>query len=295
MTSHIFTRIGSWQESIDYNERAAKAAMKHRVNGSVSMHFLHAADYLAYAHLQRGDDEAAEQVWSEVLDVEEPVQSHAATAYAYAAIPARLALERQDWTAARELSMFTPSGLVWDSFPHLQAITFFANGLGAARSGDVGHAAEAVGRLRDLEDEARALPGTYDWGTQVEIQRRTLDAWIVYASGDEERAEEIMRDAAALESTTSKNPVTPGAVLPAAELLGDMLLERGKAEEALEAYESSLARTRNRLNSLYGAAVSAAMTGDTNVANSYYEAILSVVAEDSDLPLIQKVRARSNT
>ena len=293
MTSHIFTRVGSWDESISYNSRAGVAALKHPVMGGVSMHYLHAADYLVYAYLQQGNDAAAAKVWQEITSLDGPVQNHAGSAYAYAAVPTRMALERHDWQKASAIKLYAPSSITWNSYPHLEAIVVFTRGMGAARSGKPAMASKSVQRLQELENAAAALPGAYDWAAQVRIQRKTVQAWILLARRDTKGALAEMRAAAELEATTTKNPVTPGEVLPATELYGDMLLELNQPAEALKAYGQSLARNRNRLNSLYGAAVASEKLGDTEAAKEYYRQIVSIADDNSDLDLIVRARAAS--
>ncbi|MDX1675614.1 MAG: hypothetical protein R3314_12540 [Longimicrobiales bacterium] len=281
MTSHIFTRRGHWEESIEFNRRAAEAAWDAPVNGQVSVHHLHAADYLVYAYLQQGADDEAAAVAEHVVGLTDPVMNHAGTAYALAAIPARMALERHRWEDAAALEPRQPATLPWESYPHIEAITHFARALGQARTGDVEAARESVDRLVALKAEAAALPGAYDWGTQVEIQALAARGAIALAEGRTAEAVSLMKDAAALEATTQKNPITPGEVLPAAELLGDMLLELGRHEEALEAYRTVLERSRNRFNALHGAGLAAERMGDTALATEYYRQLLDVAGSST--------------
>ena len=147
--------------------------------------------------------------------------------------------------------------------------------------GDLGSAHRAVDRLAALAARAAELPDAYDWGTQVRIQELGARAWIAHAEGRVDEAIELMREAAELEGTTQKNPVTPGEVLPAAELLGDMLLELERLAEALDAYSSALARSPNRFNSLYGAGRAAELTGASDEAGDYYERLLEVAGSSS--------------
>lgn len=283
MTSHIFTRVGSWEESSEYNRRAAAAGLAHPIAGATSHHYLHAADYLVYARLQRHDDVGAHRVWVEMRARADRVTPHPASAYAFAAVPARLALERGNWRGAASIERRWPPSLPWDRMPHLEAITEFARGIGAARSGDVPAAAVSAARLDALRVAAGELPGAYDWGTQVEIQGTAVRAWIALADDRTGEALGLMRAAAELEGTTRKNPVTPGEVLPAAELLGDMLIELGRFAEARAAYGSALERTRRRANSLFGAARAAELDGDADAARRLYGELLeSAVPEARD-------------
>lgn len=282
MTSHIFTRVGSWEESTTYNQRAAAAALRSPIDGMVSFHYLHAADYLVYAALQRLDDDGARQTWNEMTSLEGPIFDNPASSYAFAAVPVRMALERQDWAEAAGLRSRWPSTVPWDRYPQFEAITEFARGLGAARAGDVEDAEVAVARLRELRSATAAVPVAYDWVTKVEVQEMTVRAWIAYAEGRMSEAVALMTEAHDLESTTRKNPVTPSEVLPAGELLGDMLLELGRYEEALQAYESALMRAPNRLNSLFGAGRAAELGTDAEVAGDFYRQLVAVTIADSD-------------
>ncbi len=291
MASHIFTRRGLWPESIEFNRRAERAARERLASGAISMHRLHAFDYLAYAHLQRAEDDAAAEVLAEMEALEPPFQSHAGTVYSFAAVPARIVLERHDWTAAAELPSRWPEDLDWDKFPHLEAISIFANGLGAARTGDEAAAEAAIAHLAELEDGAAALPGAYDWAIQVAIQRTGVEAWLARERGETDKALELMAAAAEMEASTEKNPVTPGEVLPARELYGDMLLAEERYQEALAEYEGALARSPNRLNSLYGAAQAAEGAGDLETAAGFYAQLLEIAPEPTgEHPGIERAR-----
>lgn len=279
MTSHIFTRVGLWEESIEFNQRSADAAAAHPIDGAVSHHHLHAVDYLAYAQLQRGQDEEAQTILEHLEALDGPVVDHAASAYAFAAVPARIALERRDWRRAISVRARWPESLDWERYPHLEAIPVFSRALGAARTGDLETAEASIARLAELQVRAAALPGAYDWGTQVEIQKLAAEAWVAYARSETDHAVERMTMAAELEAGSTKNPVTPGEVLPAAELLGDMLLELGRHAEARAAYERSLERSPNRLNGLAGAARAASAAGDEAAAAEYRRRLDAVTAE----------------
>ena len=279
MTSHIFTRVGLWPESITYNTRAAAAAIGRTPEGTVSMHYMHALDYLTYAYLQTADDRAANDVIQGLQTLEPPFQNHAATSYAFAAIPARVALERHDWRGAARLEARSPEGVLWEQYPNVVAITEFARALGAARSGDAATAEAAIAVLAGLQDRAEALPGKYDWGVQVAIQRTTAMAWVVYERGEVEQGLELMSQAARMEQGTEKNPVTPGAVLPATELYGDMLLEAHRWGEAGIQFDRALLRSPNRFNSLFGAGQAAERAGDADAAAVFYQTLVDNCTE----------------
>jgi tetratricopeptide (TPR) repeat protein len=279
MPTHTFTRLGLWDESISWNIRSANAALKRPVGDHTSMHYFHALDYLAYAYLQQSRDLMADEVLAELRGVEPPYQAHIASAYTFAAVPARIALERHDWEAAADLPVRIPADYPWDSSPATEAITYFGRALGAARSGRTVEARSSLTALADLHKRTDAV-SPY-WGTQVEIQRLSALAWFELEEGNAEQALRTMRTAAELESSSEKHPVTPGEVLPANELLGDMLLELGYPAEARLAYESALERGPNRFNSLFGAGRAAELTGDSDAATRYYGLLLELT-KDAD-------------
>jgi hypothetical protein len=244
MPSHIFTRLGLWDESIASNLASAKVAREHAAAGSTAFDELHAIDYLVYAYLQEGrDDEARALVekTKSVKSVDNP--SNFAGAYAISAVPARFALERRQWKEAAALTV--PTGVAWDKFPYAEANIHFARAIGAARSGDTKVAMDAVAHLSTIR---KTLDGY--WGDQVEIQRLASLAWMAHASGSDVDALKLMHQAADLEATTEKHPVTPGAIIPARELLAEMLLDVGQKEEAHAAAERVLKDAPNRRNAM---------------------------------------------
>jgi tetratricopeptide (TPR) repeat protein len=271
MPTHIFTREGMWQESIEGNARSAEEALKISVDGAVSMHYLHALDYLAYAYLQTGQDLKAREVLATMQEIDGPIQSHIASAYALAAVPARIAMERQQWTAAAALVPRSPQHYSWDNFPAMEAITYFSRALGAAHNGDTHQAKADIAMLETLKDK---LPDSEKyWATQIEIQRLSSLAWLQYQT-DAEVGLHTMEVAANIEASTEKHPVTPSEVLPAHELLADMLLDLKQYENALVKYQTALKRNPNRLNSLYGAGMASEKIGNTEQAKDYYEQLL---------------------
>ncbi len=290
MPTHIFTRLGLWDEAITMNQRSAEAALAHPAGHALSLHYLHALDYVAYAHLQRGQDKQARAVLKQIEKIgADPIQAHGASAYTLAAVPARLALERQDWEAAAALEL-QPASYPWDKAPAMAALTHFARALGAARSGDGEAARAALDRLADLRDQANET--SRYWGKQVEIQRQAAAAWLSYEEDRHDEALDLMQAAATMEAGTEKHPITPGEVLPAHELLGDLLLELGRYDEAQAAYETALARSPNRLNSLYGAARAAELRGDAQTAHHYYSLLAEVAADaDTELPRLAAAHA----
>ncbi|MEJ2085072.1 MAG: tetratricopeptide repeat protein, partial [Acidobacteriota bacterium] len=285
MPTHIFTRLGLWDESIDWNSRSAEAAW-HTSNAAVGLlHHLHALDYLAYAYLQQARDQKAIEVMENMQALDGEFLSHVASAYPLAAIPARVSIERQQWADAAALEARVPEEFDWDTYPQLEAMTHFARALGAARSGDAETARAALADLEPLYERIMGTPAAGYWGSLVAFQLKAGEAWTLLAEGSSAAALAAMREAAAMETATEKHPVTPGEIVPVSELLGDMLLELGETEEALAAYQAALDRSQGRFNSLYGAGRSAELTGDMNLAADYYQQLVEVAAKaDTERP-----------
>jgi tetratricopeptide (TPR) repeat protein len=279
MPSHIFTRLGLWDECITSNidsAAAAKALVAKTHPGAVSFDALHALDYLVYAYLQTGVDEKARSAVDEVVAATKFDEPNFAAAYAKVAAPARYALERRDWTAATALQL--PGGLPWERFAYARGITYFANALGASRTGDVAKARTAVSELGALHAALvkQPPPGPYDWAGQVESMRLAAAGWVAFAEGRKDEAVGQLTAAAEKEEAVGKHPVTPGAVLPARELLGDLLLEMKRPQDALTAYERSLAEAPRRFNSLAGAVRAAELAGDSARAKRYSEELIAL-------------------
>jgi tetratricopeptide (TPR) repeat protein len=280
MPSHIFTRRGMWQDSIDTNLRSAAAA-KAEGNGEQQAH---AMDYLVHAYLQLGEDaEAASVVAESALLKGNPALFIGD--YAFAAMPARFAVERRAWAAAIALQPRTTPFL----FP--DAITHFARGLGYARTGDAASARKEESRLAQLRDGLAQQKNTY-WSNQVEVQRLAVDAWIALAQGAQGDALKAMRASADLEDSMEKHIVTPSPVVPARELLGEMLLEAKRPAEALKAFEASAEREPDRYRGVYGAAQAAALSGDRDKARTYYAKFVALTEKaDRARPELQLAKA----
>ncbi len=278
MPTHIFTRLGYWQESIDWNYRSARAAEKMPVNGQVSLHYMHALDYMVYAHLQQGEDQTAKTILDEMNALEGPIQPHAASAYALASLPVRYALERKDWQEAAEIPVRTPSTYPWDNFPAFEAITHFGRGIGAARRGNTEAALESVAALKSLQEKMGDSKSTWYWRQQIEIQKLAVEAWAAFADGDMSTAEEQMMASVAMENDLDKSPITPGEILPANELMGDLMMEMKQPQMAMTYYEKSLEGTPNRLNSYYGAMMAAGEMNDKALMKKYATACEEVTA-----------------
>ena len=294
MPSHIFTRLGLWQESIASNLASADAARRlvaQRHPGAASLDALHALDYLEYAYLQIGDEKSARRVLEEAATARNFDEPQFQAGYALAAIPARWTLERRDWRAASEVSMPAAS-LPWDRFSYAAAIVHFARAVGAARSGQPARAEEPLARLQEIQAalSASPIPGPYDWANEVEAHRLAATAWLAYAQGKQDEALLLARAAADLEEKTGKHPVTPGPVLPARELLGDMLLEAGRPGDALVEYEASLREAPGRFNSLFGAARAAERSKDPDRSRDLYAELLSQCVAGSPRPELADAR-----
>jgi len=281
MPTHIFTRLGYWDESIEWNTRSAEAALNYPIKGAVSLHHFHALDYLAYAYLQKGQDDLAIEVSQKMTQLSPPWQVSFPTAYALAAIPARIALERKDWEAAADLKPRQPDHYDWDKFPEFEAMLEFARAIGAARSGDLDKAEASIQHMSDLQEKVVNTSKNAYWEQQIEIQKLAASAWVAYSRGNEEEAVKLMKQSAEMESLTSKNPVTPGEVLPARELLGDMYADLGMHAEAVESYDLALERSPNRFNSLLGAMNSSREIGDSDRAQIYEQKLRELTAEST--------------
>ncbi len=292
MPSHIFIRLGLWQESIQSNVAAAAAAQEFAARtkmGGAWDQQLHAMDYLAYAYLQGAQDVEAKRVLDELLALPKVQPENLTAAFALAAIPARYALERRRWSEAAALEL-RPAAFPWSRFPWAAAHIHFARVVGAARSGHAGDAQKDLDKIEALRGALVDAKQSY-WAGQVEILRREAAAWMARAAGSNDQAASLMRSAAELEDATEKHPVTPGAVQPAREQLGDLLLDLGQAGAALREYEASLRAAPNRFQALYGAARSAELSGEKEKARSYYAKLVEVAKQaDADRPELREAR-----
>lgn len=255
MPSHIFTRLGLWEESIASNREssaAARSLVAKNHPGSTSFDDLHAMDYLEYAYLQTGQYAKAQAIVKEAASAVTFDEINFAAAYALAAIPARYAVERRRWSEAAALAP-QPAGFPWEKFPYAEAMTHFAHAVGSARTGDIAGARGEVARLESLHASLSQQPtGSYDWAAQVEAQRLAAAGWLARAEGKDQDAEKLLRAAADLEDSRDKHPVTPGVVWPSREQLADLLFEIGRPADALREYEASLRVAPGRLNSVLG-------------------------------------------
>ncbi len=278
MPSHIFTRVGAWEDSVATNARAAAVAKK---GGEIDQAY-HASDYSVYAYLQLARDGDARREMEEALKVTgtNPAQ---AIPYSIAAMPARYAMERGAWREAMQLQPQPTKFLFTD------AITYFARALGAARSGDTAAAEKDAEELARLHQALQDAKNNY-WATEVEIQRLAVAGWIALAQGKPDDALKFMRAAADLEDKNEKHIVTPGRIVPARELLGEMLLELKQPALALKEFEASQVREPNRFRGYYGAARAAAQSGDAAKARANYATLLELAAKGDARPELQQAK-----
>jgi tetratricopeptide (TPR) repeat protein len=250
MPSHIFTRLGLWEDSIAANLAARDAAHQQGDTGEE----LHAMDYLVYACLQRGRDTEAAQVIQQLRNISKLDADDFKIGYASTAIPVRYAVERSQWADAA--GIVPPSGAP----PQVVAIAVWARGLGLARSGHAAEARTEIDKLRQIELQLRTSANDY-WATQVGILVREVMAWSVQASSKPDEAAALMREAADQEDAIEKLPVTPGPIVPAREQLGYLLLEQNHPGPALNEFETALANAPGRRGALQGAAHAAELAG----------------------------------
>jgi hypothetical protein len=269
MPSHIFTRVGSWQESAATNLRSMEVAKA----GKEPDEAYHAVDYMVYAYLQLARDAEARRAIDEAMKVG-GITPRFIAPYAMAAMPARYALERGAWQEAAKLQ---PPG---SNYAFVEAITYFSRALGAARSGDLAAARKDAEQLETFHKALLTAKNTY-WATEVEIQRLAAAGWIALGEGKNEEALKLMRAAADLEDRNEKHIVTPARVVPARELLGEMLLEMKQPQAALKEFEASQRREPNRFRNYAGAARAAEMAGDRAKATAYYQKLVAL-AKDAD-------------
>ena len=279
MPSHIFTRVGSWQESAATNARSREVAKA----GNEPDEAYHASDYMVYADLQLARDAEARRAIDEAMKVG-GASSRFVAPYAIAAMPARYAFERGAWQDAAKLQ---PTG---STYPFVESITYFARSVGAARSGDLAAARKDAEQLESFHKALLAAKNTY-WATEVEIQRLAATGWIALGEGKSEEALKFMRAAADLEDSNEKHIVTPGRIVPARELLGEMLLEVKQPDAALKEFEASQRREPNRFRNYLGSARAAEMAGDRVKAAGYYQKLVAL-AKDADTARPELVSAK---
>jgi Tfp pilus assembly protein PilF len=284
MPSHIYVLLGMWPDTVKSNVAAA-AAEKSRGNPDDHMHAL---DYLVYGYLQQAQDAEAKRVVDEAraimvgLAARQYDSGRPTAHFAMAAIEARWAMERGRWADAAAIDPRP------NRFAHTESMIYFARAVGAARSGNAVRARGDVDRLAVLKD---TMKDAY-WAEQIEVQRRAAAAWTARAEGKADEGFALMRSSVELEASTEKHNITPGPIVTARELLGDMLLEAGQAGPAAQAYEASLRVAPNRFKALYGVAKAAERAGERERAKSYYDKLLATAAAaDTERAELQEAKA----
>jgi len=271
MPSHIFTRLGLWERSINSNYDSTQSAADYTVRAHLDGHYdegLHGMDYLMYAMLQTARDDDAAELLVKLQNIGKTNTENFKVAYTYAASPARFVLELREWQEASELILL-PAVFEWDGFPWARTIHHFARGIGAARSNQLSQASQELQTLRALQAGMPASMAPY-WREEALVQIDMLNAWIRYAEGDLSEALRLAAAAADREDAVDKSPVTPGEVLPARELYAEMLFESGKHAMSLQEYRTVLSGSPNRLNALLGAGNAATRTGDDELAEQFF-------------------------
>jgi tetratricopeptide (TPR) repeat protein len=278
MPSHIFTRLGLWNESIKSNIDSANSAVCYAESVNPNANWvseIHALDYLVYAYLQMGDNSRAQSEMNKMLEIKEVFPSdHFASAYALIAVPARLAIENKNWELATELEL-PKTNLDWDKAPWPKAMLHFSRALGFTNTGNSLAAQKELDILINLRDRLNEAKNSYESG-QVTIQIESIRGWIEYSKGNTEKAIKYMKLATKLESETSKAAVTPGEIIPAEELLADLYMLSGKPKEALKSYELNLKGRPFRFNGIYGAAKAAQKLDNNELAAYYFEKLIKV-------------------
>lgn len=284
MPSHIFTRVGAWNESIAANTASAKA------DTAAGWNMLHAYDYMVYAHLQLGQDRAAQKVCDSGFAGARRTD-HFAAAYAYAAMPARVVLERGDWAAAAKLPLVPGADAYpWAKYPQAEATNAYARALGAGFVRDAPAVEAEIVRLGKLRERATELKIGY-WVEQIDIQIDAASGWAVFHAGQSDEGIAALRQAADREDTSEKHAVTPGPLLPARELLATALLERGDAAGALREFQAVLKKEPKRLRAMAGATIAAERSGATQLARDLADELVRQTAQsDTGIPGVQVAR-----
>jgi tetratricopeptide (TPR) repeat protein len=290
MPSHIYTVLGRWEDSIRSNEGAVKASRDYAAKnfpGNTFAQELHARDFMAYAYLQLGQDGKVKALMEEVGAVKDVTSPTLGTYTAFAAVPARYVLERQDWRGAAALQI---QEIV--KAPQAVAITHFARAMGAARTGDFAAAQADIDKLKGLRANLERANQSY-WAEQVEVQILGAQAWVAHAQGNKDEALKFMRAAADLEDGSEKHVSMENRLYPMRELLGDMLREHGQPVAALTEYEVSLKNAPNRLRGYYGAAKAADASGQKQKAAGYFSKLAQLTRTgDGDRAEIRESKQR---
>ena len=292
MPSHIFTRLGLWDECIQSNLTSVTAAKCYAQSASIKGHWdeeLHGLDYLVYAYLQKGDNRMAKAELDSLNAIDQVYPINFKTAYAFAAIPSRYLLENKNWTEAATVQI-RPANFPWNNFPWQEAIFHFTRSMGSIHLNEIDSAKSELEKLKQLRDKLEKQKDLYKT-KEVTIQIKTCEAWLQFKEGKKIEALNTMKLASDMEDSTEKHPVTPGEVIPARELYGDMLLQMNQPEKALEAYEMVLKKSPNRFNSLYGAGLAAEKSRKNEKAVDYYQHLATITDQvNSNRPELTSIK-----
>jgi len=282
MRSHVFSMLGMWQNSIRSNQAAL----------SVAKGYVHAMDFMVYAYLQGAQDREAKHIVEESNALQKPeipsteqtpTGGILAVYTAFAAIPARYAIERGAWAEAQALQ-------VRPTYPAADAITYFARAMGAARNGDVASARTNIEQLGALEEALQKSKDDY-WAEQARIQRLAAEAWVASAEGKKDDALEEMRAAADREDACEKHVAMENRLWPMRELLGELFLGLNDPAQALKEFEASFQAAPNRFRGFYGAAKTAERLGDQERARVYYEKLITLCSQaDTERPELTEAK-----
>jgi tetratricopeptide (TPR) repeat protein len=262
--------LGFWDEAIQSDIASTESAKCYAESAGIKGHWdeeLHGMDYLVYAYLQKGDTKLAKEKLDYLKTIKEVYPANFKVAYSFASIPSRYVLENKMWKDAASLQVNT-ANFSWEKFPWQKAIIHFTRCLGAVHTDQLDLAKAELKELNRLHDELVKQKATYN-ANQVDIQIKASQAWIQWKEGKNKEALDNMNLSADMEDKTEKHPVTPGEVLPARELLADMLMQMNNPGKALEMYEAILKKRPNRRNSIYGAWVAAEAAGKKDLAKIY--------------------------
>jgi tetratricopeptide (TPR) repeat protein len=287
MPSHIFTRLGLWDECINSNLASINSAKCYAEAAGIKGHLdeeLHGMDYLVYAYLQKGENELAKKQWDYLNSMKAVHPANFKVAYAFASIPARIVLENKLWTQAASLKP-PAANFSWDDYPWQNAITHFARLMGSVQTSQLKQAKMELDILKELQDKLLQQKDSYK-ANQVAIQMKMGEGWIRFSEGDHAAALALLTQAADMEDNTEKHPVTAGEVIPARECLANFLMETNQNEKALQAYEADLKKHPNRFNALYGAGRAAAQSGNAEKAQLYYGQLVQIAGNTGRQELV---------
>jgi tetratricopeptide (TPR) repeat protein len=293
MPSHIFTRLGLWDESIESNVNSAESARCYAESSAMEGHWsneLHAMGYLVYAYLQKGDNEKANEQYEYMKTMNKIYPSNIlAIAYPFAAIPARIAIENKQWEIAANVEPHE-SELQWENFPWQRSLFHFARAIGSLHLNEIESAEKELEILKGLRQEIINGGNQFN-AKQVTIQINLTQGWLSFLSGSQEEGLALIEEAVAMEDVVGVHGITPGKLIPAREFLANMLLSMNRSDEALIAYEQNLKDNPNRFNGLHGAAIAAKQSGNQEKATLYFEKLLELTENsNSDRPEVQEAK-----